>query len=445
MLSLETWKADPHSVDLNIVWICEKRGSKMKRRLIAAIAVTLGGLSSIAQAQEARLPGFMSAIDDLIYVGEAGGIRIYANPAQDLTWFVPENGDVAIAGAMFSGAGRDIGAAFTGQNPIRVFERQIQMSETPPKIETSVNLDGPANVKNEEIEDQPTMIASQAATAAAANASRTLDGLPDQVKRSLLEEFTLALSTTSTPEEYMLAVQAFQARIDEAKGQQKVPMSDADVVHVAQAALAKVSDQVDALEGHNPEPPNLVDQDYDIEDPSMSDVSEKREAVYSDMQNGFWFAVGAQDAPTVYALMDPACPFCAKAVHSLMPDLQAGKLQLRILLAPLVSEGSPDLIAGVLTADKPVDMFMKHEISKAEGVQSPLVPAPYDEITPNLKANVQNNIDFAFRYDLGGVPFFAWKDEGGIKAFSGVPKTGAFSDALVDDYNGNSTSKTEGK
>ena len=48
-------------------------------------------------------------------------------------------------------------------------------------------------------------------------------------------------------------------------------------------------------------------------------------ALESIRKDAFWFSVGKRGAPTVYAVIDPDCPFCAKAMTNLKDEVEARK------------------------------------------------------------------------------------------------------------------------
>lgn len=432
----------------------------MNTRVFALAICAIGGLASISHAQEegVPLPGFMSDIPDLTFVGEVSGMKIFLSPSQDLTWYVPAGGEVALTGEMFSAAGRDIGAALTGSTPITIFEiggSKPAVALTPaqpaPVASVEVEADEVAAVKSSDMASLNVEME---------NSRRTMDGLPDDEKRKLLISLTENLKEAQSIEAYAEAIHQWQSDIDAAQKEHGAQSDESEMVIIAENALNDIVAGVEAFERKAQEELEVASIVTPVADPAaaqsraaemgyeeagsvdlssdeMTDVSAKRDAVYEDMQNGFWFSVGAQGAPTVYALVDPACPACAEAINTLLPELQSGALQLRIIMAPLISRDSPGLIGGILSAEDPANMFLQHELTKANHQPSPVTPKDMNLLDPRLVKSVEGNTSFAFKYEIPGVPFFTWVEADGVKASSGVPHVKAFSNALVDSYNGN--------
>ena len=125
--------------------------------------------------------------------------------------------------------------------------------------------------------------------------------------------------------------------------------------------------------------------------------------------NGFWFGVGYPDIPVVYAFMDPACPYCAKSIINIMNEMEQSKFQLRVLLVPVVSSGSRDLIAAIMTdeLDPPV-AFMEHEYAHAHGrsyFNQPDKPESkkWDQLPDLLQTEVLDNVNIMSKYEITSV------------------------------------------
>lgn len=144
-----------------------------------------------------------------------------------------------------------------------------------------------------------------------------------------------------------------------------------------------------------------------------------------------WFSVGSQQAPVVYVVVDPTCPFCAQAMDKLRPDVEGGHLQLRVILAPFREPLSAQLSYAIMKAEVPAVAYWEHEITTARGGPSPLQPIvadPKDPIATALDANAA----WLDEARIPATPFFFWRDSDGVRIFAGVPDRGVFSDARPD-------------
>lgn len=174
--------------------------------------------------------------------------------------------------------------------------------------------------------------------------------------------------------------------------------------------------------------------------PSEASASpvDRSTALESIRKDAFWFSVGKRGAPTVYAVIDPDCPFCAKAMTNLKDEVEVGKLQLRVVPVHALGEHSADLIAAMLTDKEPPVAFWRHEIQKGTFGASDLAPADFMSLRPELRAAIESNLALISRLKIEGVPFFAFETSNGPAVYFGVPEPDVFADALPDPYDGGS-------
>ena len=161
-------------------------------------------------------------------------------------------------------------------------------------------------------------------------------------------------------------------------------------------------------------------------------------ALESIRKDAFWFSVGKRGAPTVYAIIDPECPFCAKAMTNLKDEVELGNLQLRVVPVHALGERSAGLIAAMLTDKEPPVAFWRHEIQKGTFGASDLAPADFMSLRPELRAAIESNLALISRLKIEGVPFFAFETGNGPAVHFGVPEPNIVADALADPYDGGS-------
>ena len=174
--------------------------------------------------------------------------------------------------------------------------------------------------------------------------------------------------------------------------------------------------------------------------PSEASASpvDRSTALESIRKDAFWFSVGKRGAPTVYAVIDPDCPFCAKAMTNLKDEVEVGKLQLRVVPVHALGEHSADLIAAMLTDKEPPVAFWRHEIQKGTFGSSDIAPVDFKSLRPELRAAIESNLALISRLKIEGVPFFAFETSDGPAVYFGVPDPDVFADALPDPYDGGS-------
>ncbi|MEP3669200.1 MAG: thioredoxin domain-containing protein, partial [Roseibium sp.] len=296
--------------------------------------------------------------------------------------------------------------------------------------------------------------------------------LPETTRNQVLIRLVEALRPVSTEDEFKSVMLAWREYVKTvaAGGPTDAPFREVTVA--PQASEAPVTSQVPSSPQSLPAPqvqdtppslampePALTDMGDALKAPDADPVQAEPDAVVTSQvaqveaqetqvaapeltflddtrNNTMWFSMGSTTAPVVYAYIDPTCPYCAAAMKELDPQISAGSLQLRIVLAPLVSEGAPDVIAGILTSADPIQTFREHELAVANRTTSPVTPTAFPELGAEMANGIRANYDMVMTYELPGVPFFVFNTEEGEKYLSGVPDADSFASALPDDFTG---------
>lgn len=441
---------------------------------IFAIQAVLG---SAVSAQEAA-PDFLKSLP-VESVGTIAGLPAWKMGEEDYLWMKMPDGSV-IAGYVFDAQGQDMGSVLVGKTPVSVWETlglpDPAAPETAEGMSPVASWDEmmadpaaaptaePADLPALEIETAQISPADPGATPEATSpeadplaaplsdatedllkdalavTEKTIAGLPEEQKRELVAKLVLSLEAAKTPEEFQLAIIRWN---EEATGKKllpddfKLPESPAEGTVVPAPTPEAAPASEDGAEAAAADAvPAITGAEADRVDPSKA----TNDSLLADIRtNGFWFGVGAPDAPTVYMIADPACPYCARSIKNLREEVEAGKLQLRILLAPFVSKSSPDLIAGILLSADPAKAYFEHSLQYADRGASDLQKRAFKELPEDVVSAVRGNYDMVGAYGLRGVPFFAWSTAEGAKLFNGVPNAGHFAAAIKDDYAGNRT------
>lgn len=144
--------------------------------------------------------------------------------------------------------------------------------------------------------------------------------------------------------------------------------------------------------------------------------------LFSDIKTkGFAFTYGSSDAPPVYLLADPLCPHCAKAIGALKPAVDAGKIQLHVLPVPVISKNSPGALATIMLKPDPAKAFWDHEMNFLSTGRPSMDFTDFSKLSKAQDDALHGNYDIVAKYELPGVPFFAWNEADGPHFYAGEP------------------------
>lgn len=459
-----------------------------KTILTAGTAASLIALIA-AGAWAQTPPPALSGLPGASYEGEIGGMAVWSAPGMSDLFVVSPDGRTILRGAVFSGSGRDLGAAYTGAAPVELIPsgaglvregiaEELASANAIPQIPEPgsggfsdlrgsdscqspiLGTDfgaGPARLAPETAgwdlagggnppaapasEPLPDESGLMDGAQIARGAEAALSGFDQEERRTLLLDLVNGLRGTTTQEEFLAEVAAWRVQIDElraSKGMSRmfspsgtVPIMPLDIAPVgAPTILAPPEITVTVLE----DAPQTRSEADVVE--VGQEVSLEQTLLEDARLNALWFSVGANDAPAVYAFIDPTCPYSARAVAALSDRIGAGELQLRVILAPVVSERAAGVIAALLTADKPPLAFFDHEIAIAERGRSDLEPGEFSDLPVLIQAGIRRNYEMVGSYRLPGVPFFVYETAEGARVLSGAPEGIGFPGALRDPYTG---------
>ncbi len=143
----------------------------------------------------------------------------------------------------------------------------------------------------------------------------------------------------------------------------------------------------------------------------------------------FWIRIGGQDAPAIYMFADPACPHCAAALDNLKLDISSGRLQVRLALAPVLSEASRELSAMIMLDPEPAQAAWSLLLAAAGGAPLPDVRGSASELGELGEALIDANLGFMRRRGLAAVPHFIWSENGRWREAAGVQASAIFASA----------------
>lgn len=426
---------------------------------VVAQETSPAAVSQSAQGQR-QTPAIISDADGRTYIGTIGGLDGWTIPGSDAVFFTAPDGRTTIAGYAFAPDGTDVGAQYSGK----------EAAQLDKILQRQADIEGNKAVEGGD-EGALSAVVSPAAPAAASAIQPAPSVTPEETEeaRKLVEELIAGIRDAKTPEEYRKVWADWLAKMpqkDAAAVQETVGQlpkgaqlgsaaTTADTLAALAAPAPASSAQPPATPPATTPPPALAPTSTSNQvapTPTLAPAQAQPvaatqptpESVLSELRTQtFWFQVGNNAAPTVYAVIDPECPHCARAMLNLKGRVETGKIKLRVALAPIISERSRGSVAAIVNDKEPPVKFWEHEIDKAYG-QSKLVPVTdFSKLSKAGQYALQatdNNVQFLVRNDIRGVPFFAWNEGDSAKVLLGVPREDAFDNAIADGYDGNNLS-----
>ncbi|MCW3782550.1 hypothetical protein [Defluviimonas salinarum] len=242
---------------------------------------------------------------------------------------------------------------------------------------------------------------------------------------------TFGANAIPIPEEYAPDIEAMLARLDAATRQEATRKLVEAVRLVTdeagfQAAISGWLEEVSSMLPDAAADPAVNQGAAAVSGDEAS--AESGASLHEALQGASWLAIGAADAPVVYAITDPSCDACRAAIASLRPEIEAGRLQLRLVMIPAVDADSAGTIAGILLAVDP-----KAAVFDLSRVENPVFPLRrVSDLDEDQRQALDGNLALARRYQLPSVPFFAFRTSEGEKYIAGAPTAEQIAGALPD-------------
>lgn len=141
------------------------------------------------------------------------------------------------------------------------------------------------------------------------------------------------------------------------------------------------------------------------------------ESLYIALSGAKWISFGPDGAPPVYLLSNGNCEGCAAAWRKLFEPAKAGKIQLRLILAP-TSDANMDFLIAAASSPRLPEILSKGAIE----AQSPKSDAPAERIA-RISENLAANLKMAKGFSLGLPPVIAYESKKGARYFRTAPET----------------------
>lgn len=168
--------------------------------------------------------------------------------------------------------------------------------------------------------------------------------------------------------------------------------------------------------------------DEEAADASVDDAeTEKKLTLIEALPNSFYLQVGEADAPLIYLITDPACAPCQLTNDVLRDQVEAGELQLRVVMLDMVSPDSLGTIAGIVKAENSAAAYLA--ISGES--EAPLPFARAADLPEVVMTGLKNNYAMAEAFAVPKLPFVAYEGPEGPAYIAGVPSLEQISGALA--------------
>lgn len=138
-----------------------------------------------------------------------------------------------------------------------------------------------------------------------------------------------------------------------------------------------------------------------------------------------WFRVGVEQAPSLWMVVDPSCPYCHAAWSRLKPLVLEGKVQLRIVMIGVL-EGSEPKAISILSRENPGQAWLAGEGSVDNFTVQPAPDAGSTAYSAG-RSYAENNLRMARElldkgYKMTGTPFLGYVGKDGkVYEASGAP------------------------
>ena len=128
-----------------------------------------------------------------------------------------------------------------------------------------------------------------------------------------------------------------------------------------------------------------------------------------------WFSAGRpkKGAPVLYFMADPTCVHCAASTEKLAARVEAGDIDLRVILAPILSKKAVYEAASIIQSKAPDTAFLDPREVVIGSTLSTLKVREPNEIEPDVVRALQRNVAWGRTNNVKGVPFWIYEGQSG--------------------------------
>jgi thiol:disulfide interchange protein DsbG len=138
------------------------------------------------------------------------------------------------------------------------------------------------------------------------------------------------------------------------------------------------------------------------------------------LEDTSWFEIGDENAPKLYYVADPQCPFCHRMWQELRPMIMAREISVRVILIAGL-KGSEAKTISLLSREDPGRDFLTGEGSTRTMPVAPPPPASSAGFK-NAYRYLESNMRFIEEYAISSTPhMFYFDPEGDLYESKGIP------------------------
>ncbi len=156
-----------------------------------------------------------------------------------------------------------------------------------------------------------------------------------------------------------------------------------------------------------------VTENLPVKGDIASSLKSPSEQMFSDVEGGNWVVLGNQAAPVMYSFMDPQCSYCHEFMKALRPEIEAGRIQLRLIPVGFRDETRAQA-ALLLAAPNAQDRWFRHLDGDKEALP----------VTPGInEQGVERNMAIMQSWKLNVTPLSVYRaQDSKIKLVQGRAK-----------------------
>lgn len=136
-------------------------------------------------------------------------------------------------------------------------------------------------------------------------------------------------------------------------------------------------------------------------------------AIWSELEQANWIALGDTTQRPIYMIADPACPHCARAWGELEDAVQRNEIHVRVIPVSLINGSNPAIVHEIFNATDPASAWVTAINAKSEGRRAPRFEGRASQVLQNM---LHKNHRFFAEWNLTQVPqfFFLEEEEDGL-------------------------------
>lgn len=184
-------------------------------------------------------------------------------------------------------------------------------------------------------------------------------------------------------------------------------------------------------QAQNPAPPQQVASIGSETVPNVPKAGSVDELMQQAQDFAMWFSVNKPKpgAPLVYLFVDPTCPHCAWSFEHLKPSIEDNSIDLRVIMAPILSAKSAQIAASIMHQED-IGAALRGQLASVIGSGAPAPKVDPNSFDPNVVKAMQRNVDWMRLNGVPGTPFYLYKTNEGAQFAFGALKDSQLSGIL---------------